>query len=111
MTTTRNETTDTLVDLLWRTVHNDERYLVRDLTMGAVTLSETRLHAGRSTRGHAHPWPEVYQCNEGVGTLFLDDEPYSLTPGARFVVPGGTHHRVATDHGVTFTCVFEGPRR
>ena len=102
----------TLLDLEWRTVADDERYRIRDMQIGAFTVSETRLNAGQSTRGHSHPWPEIYMSNDGRGVLYLDgDEGHPLIPGARYVVPPDVHHRVATGTGVTFTCVFEGPRR
>lgn len=102
----------TLAQLEWRTIADDHRYLLRDLAFGDTTISETVLRPAQSTRGHAHPWPEVYICNSGEGTLYLDhDAGHPLVPGARHVVPGGVHHRVETDTGVTFTCVFEGSRR
>ena len=102
----------TATELEWREVTDDDRYRIRDMEMGSFTLSETVLHPGRATKGHAHPWPEVYLGTAGRGVLYLDgDEGHSLVPGARFVVPGGVHHRVSTSTGVTFTCVFEGPRR
>lgn len=96
----------------WQTVVDDQRYRIRDLEMGPFTLSETVLHAGQSTKGHSHPWPEVYVGTAGEGVLYLDgDGGHPLTPGARHIINSGVHHRVATDGGVTFTCVFEGPRR
>lgn len=98
--------------LEWQTMADDERYTIRDMMMGDTTISETALRAGQSTRGHSHPWPEVYMCNSGSGTLYLDhDAGHPLVPGARFIVPPDVHHRVSTITGVTFTCVFEGPRR
>lgn len=102
----------TLTQLEWRTMADDHRYLIRDMAIGDTTISETVLHANQSTKGHAHPWPEVYLCNAGEGTLYLDhDGGQPLVPGSRYVIAGGVHHRVATVTGVTFTCVFEGPRR
>jgi len=98
--------------LEWREMANDDRYVIRDMAIDSFTLSETQLRAGQSTRGHAHPWPEVYMGTAGSGTLYLDgDEGHPLVPGSRYIVPGNVHHRVSTETGVTFTCVFEGPRR
>jgi len=94
----------------WQIAKRDERYQVLDLKLGPLTVSETFLHGGYSTNGHAHDWPEVYVCNSGSGTLYLDGKPHSLEPGARYVVEGGVHHRVNTASGVVFTCVFEGER-
>lgn len=96
----------------WNVVANDDRYVLKDTLLGGMTVSETVLHAGQSTRGHAHPWPEIYICNTGRGTLFLDhDGGRPMTPGTRVIVPSNVHHRVATEDGVTFTSIFEGPRR
>lgn len=102
----------TLAQLVWQTMADNHRYVIRDLALGDTTISETVLRPAQSTKGHSHPWPEVYLCNSGEGTLYLDhDAGHPLVPGARYVVPGGVHHRVDTETGVTFTCVFEGPRR
>ena len=104
--------TTTSTALVWRDVIDDERYRIRDMEIGSFTLSETVLKPGQSTKGHSHPWPEVYMGTAGEGTLYLDgDEGHPLVPGARYEIPGDVHHRVATTEGVTFTCVFEGPRR
>lgn len=100
------------LDQQWQTVIDDERYRIRDLAIDGFTVSETFLRAGQSTRGHAHPWPEVYLGTAGEGVLVLDgDAGHPLVPGARYVVDANVHHRVLTSDGVTFTCVFEGPRR
>lgn len=105
-------TSTPMTALEWREVTDDDRYRIRDMEIGSFTLSETVLHAGQATRGHAHPWPEVYLGTDGAGVLYLDhDEGHPLVPGSRYVVPGDVHHRVSTETGVTFTCVFEGPRR
>ena len=105
-------TTNTSTELVWNDVVDDERYRIRDMAIGSCTLSETVLYPGQSTKGHAHPWPEVYMGTAGRGVLYLDgDEGHPLVPGARYEIPGDVHHRVATSSGVTFTCVFEGPRR
>ena len=102
----------TLTQLEWQTMADDHRYLIRDMALGDTTISETVLHAEQSTKGHAHPWPEVYLCNAGAGVLYLDhDAGHPMVPGARYIVPADVHHRVSTESGVTFTCVFEGPRR
>lgn len=101
-----------LAQLQWQMVADNHRYVIRDMALGHTTISETVLRPAQSTKGHSHPWPEVYLCNSGEGTLYLDhDAGHPLVPGARYVVPGGVHHRVDTETGVTFTCVFEGPRR
>ncbi len=103
---------DTDLETQWQTVVDDDRYRIRDLEMGPFTVSETLLRAGQGTRGHSHPWPEVYMGTEGRGVLYLDgDEGHPLVPGARYLVAPGVHHRVVTSSGVTFTCFFEGPRR
>jgi len=91
-------------------VSNSDRYHVQDMDVGGFTLSETVLHAGKSTKGHSHPWPEVYIGMAGSGVLALDGEEAGLEPGVRFVVPGGVHHRVSTDGGVSFACFFIGAR-
>ena len=80
------------------------------MDVGGFTLSETVLHAGKSTKGHSHPWPEVYIGMAGSGVLALDGEEAVLAPGVRFVIPGGVHHRVTTDGGVSFACFFIGVR-
>ncbi|MFA7249617.1 MAG: cupin domain-containing protein [Dehalococcoidia bacterium] len=103
---------DIEIDEQWHTVTDDERYRIRDIELGLFTVSETTLRPGQSTRGHAHPWPEVYLGTAGFGMLYLDgDAGHALTPGSRFLVAAGVHHRVASEDGVTFTCVFAGERR
>jgi len=42
--------------------------------------------------------------------LVLDGKEAVLAPGVRFVIPGGVHHRVSTDGGVSFACFFIGVR-
>lgn len=105
-------TTAPATQLEWQEMANNDRYVIRDMAIDSFTLSETVLHPEQSTKGHSHPWPEVYLGTAGEGVLYLDgDEGHPLVPGSRYVVPGDVHHRVSTVAGVTFTCVFEGPRR
>lgn len=104
--------TPTVPQLEWQQMADNERYVIRDMAIDSFTMSETVLHPNQSTKGHAHPWPEVYLGTAGAGVLYLDgDAGHPLVPGSRYVVPGDVHHRVDTVSGVTFTCVFEGPRR
>tara|TARA_R110000744_G_scaffold6474_3_gene22625 strand:+ start:304 stop:615 length:312 start_codon:yes stop_codon:yes gene_type:complete len=99
-----------MTTLSYREAANDSRYRVRDMDLGGFTFSETILHAGQSTRGHAHPWPEVYLGMDGFGIIYLDGDDHGIAPGALFVIPGGVHHRVTTESGIAFACFFSGVR-
>ena len=91
---------------------NDERYRITDMDVGGFTFSVTALHNGRSTRGHEHPWPEIYVGLKGRGALFLGntDKELELLPGSYFVIPGSVHHRVYAYTEMEFACFFTGER-
>ena len=93
-------------------VVDDDRYCIQDVDMGGFTLSETQLHPDKATRGHAHPWPEIYIGIRGEGVIELDGGKQTLPifAGSRLIVEGNVHHRVSTEGGVTFACFFTGIR-
>lgn len=95
-------------------VKDNETYLLRDNKfLKNLVLSSTKLHPFQSTRGHKHEGQEeIYFFISGLGTIEIDKEQYSITPGDIFFIPDGAFHRVHNDfdEDLYFVCVFDGKR-
>jgi quercetin dioxygenase-like cupin family protein len=92
--------------LSFREVSNDENYLLTDMDVGGFTFSVTALHKGKGTRGHQHPWPEVYIGLKGRGTLHLGVVSDFLllavgktTPGDNWISAKSSEHSGMLDRG------------
>jgi mannose-6-phosphate isomerase-like protein (cupin superfamily) len=97
-----------------RIVHDNDRYRVTDRALNGATVSETVLHAGKSTRGHSHEREEAYLFVDGEAALLIggrrDPARLPCTPGAVYTIPGGEHHQVETIGGCRFYTLFIGAR-
>jgi len=93
-------------------VHDNERYKVEDTDFKSFTMSRTLLYHNQSTRGHSHPWPEIYVCTDGEGILILDspDEKFTIKRGDLHKIDSNRFHRVETIDGIEFHCFFKGTR-
>jgi mannose-6-phosphate isomerase-like protein (cupin superfamily) len=76
-----------------------------------VTLSQTVLKPGKSTRGHSHEnQEEVYIFTSGNAIMQIDETRYDANPGDIFLIKAGQFHRVfnaSEDEYCFFSCVFE----
>lgn len=94
-------------------IRHTDVYDVFDLAdrLDHLTVSETVLHAGKSTKGHRHDnQEEVYLFLEGTGGMELDDYGFYVGKGDLVPVPAGIFHRVhnTMDKGdLRVLCVFE----
>ena len=93
-------------------IHNNERYKVEDTNFKFFTMSRTLLHPNQSTRGHSHPWPEIYVCTDGEGILILEnpDEILDIKKGDLHKISSNRFHKVETMDGIEFHCFFHGVR-
>ncbi|MBG92720.1 MAG: hypothetical protein CL792_01915 [Chloroflexi bacterium] len=93
-------------------IHNNERYKVEDTNFKFFTMSRTLLHPNQSTRGHSHPWPEIYVCTDGEGILILEnpDEILDIKKGDLHKISSNRFHKVETIDGIEFHCFFQGVR-
>tara|TARA_A100001037_G_C14952299_1_gene545545 strand:- start:470 stop:781 length:312 start_codon:yes stop_codon:yes gene_type:complete len=93
-------------------IHNNERYKVEDTNFKFFTMSRTLLHPNQSTRGHSHPWPEIYVCTDGEGILILEnpDEILDIKKGDLHKISSNRFHKVETMDGIEFHCFFQGVR-
>lgn len=54
--------------------------------------------------------PEVFfHVVEGAGTIFLDDEPFTVKAGELVLCPQGSSHRLAADQGTAFGLIVCKP--
>ena len=92
-------------------VKENETYtLIDNNYLDHMTLSQTILKPGQSTRGHSHEsQEEVYIFTSGTGIMQIDEKKWEAAPGDTFLIRAGEFHRVIneTDEHVFFTCVFE----
>ena len=96
----------------WRVIRDDERYLVKDLTLDGLTVSHTTLHPNQSTKGHDHPHREAYLFLT-FAEVRIGSQWQSVIPGDMRIVPGNMFHQV-TNHSSTrdaeFYSFFQGQR-
>ena len=93
-------------------VHDNERYKIEDTDLKSFTMSRTILHPNQSTRGHSHPWPEIYVCTDGEGTLILNspNEKFTIKRGDLHKISSNRFHKVEIVDGIEFHCFFRGTR-
>jgi quercetin dioxygenase-like cupin family protein len=91
---------------------DNETYVLEDNNfLDHLTLSQTFLKPGQSTRGHSHDnQEEVYIFTRGNGTMIIGEVEHDALPGDTFLIKAGKFHRVInrSEHEpCVFTCVFE----
>jgi len=91
-----------------------EVYVVTDNAfLKNLTVSQTVLHPGQSTKGHSHDGlDEVYIFISGQGWIELDGEKMRISAGDMVLISGGTFHRVfqgidIPNKDLIFTCIFQ----
>jgi mannose-6-phosphate isomerase-like protein (cupin superfamily) len=100
---------------LFKTVKEDDRYVVEDNThLQTMVVSKTTLKPEKSTSGHSHDkQEEVYIFVKGKGVLETDDELTQVTEGDIVVIDDGDFHQVHNTSdtvNLEFICVFQGER-
>lgn len=93
-------------------VKDNDTYILRDNNfLQNLTLSQTLLKPGQSTRGHSHEaQEEVYIFTLGNATMIIGDEEFDAKSGDTFLIKAGKFHRVinnSNEEFCHFTCVFE----
>jgi quercetin dioxygenase-like cupin family protein len=91
---------------------DNETYVLEDNNfLEHLTLSQTFLKPGQSTRGHSHDnQEEVYIFTQGNGAMIIGEVEHDATPGDTFLIKAGKFHRVinkSESEPCVFTCVFE----
>ncbi len=100
---------------LFKTVKEDERYLVEDNThLKTMVVSKTTLKPEKETTGHFHEGQEeVYLFTKGKGVLETHTELIQVTEGDVIVIDDGDFHKVSNTSDTVdleFICVFPGER-
>ena len=100
---------------LFKTVKEDERYLVEDNThLRTMVVSKTTLKPEKETTGHSHEGQEeVYFFIEGTGVLETQDELIQVVKGDVIAIDDGDFHKVSNTSDTVdleFICVFPGKR-
>lgn len=93
-------------------VKDNETYTLHDNNyLEHLTLSQTILKPGQSTRGHSHDnQEEVYIFTSGSAIMQVGDTFHEAKPGDVFLIKAGEFHKVSNtnpDEFCFFTCVFE----
>lgn len=93
---------------------NDQYKLWDNKLLKNLTVSETRLNAGRSTNGHKHEGKEeVYIFTNGMGAILIDSQLLAVKAGDVISIPAGAFHKVVA--GATqelwFLSIFEAYQR
>jgi len=93
-------------------IKDNETYtLIDNNFLNNLTLSQTILKPGQSTRGHSHvDQEEVYTFTDGNSIMIIDDISHAAVPGDTFLIKAGSFHRVinkSTRSVCKFTCIFE----
>ncbi len=100
---------------LFKTVKEDERYLVEDNThLKTMVVSKTTLKPEKETTGHFHEGQEeVYLFVKGRGVLETHTELIQVVEGDVVVIDDGDFHKVSNTSDTVdleFICVFPGER-
>jgi quercetin dioxygenase-like cupin family protein len=93
-------------------VKDNETYTLQDNNhLEHLTLSQTILKPGQSTRGHSHDnQEEVYIFTSGFAIMQVGDTFHEAKPGDVFLIKSGEFHKVSNtnpDEFCLFTCIFE----
>lgn len=96
-------------------VKDNETYILKDNTLlEKLTVSSTRLHPSKSTRGHTHAGQEeVYFFVSGSGKIELDGDVYDVEQNSMILIKDGVYHRVyntSETEELYFVCVFDSRR-
>ena len=77
-------------------------------TGGAVTVTEIDAPPNYENNLHTHPPGELFYVLSGEMTLYVDEQPYHLTPGTTGFVPAGRPHgfRVVGDGPLHVLAIF-----
>ena len=100
---------------LFKTVKEDERYLVEDNTdLKTLVVSKTSLNPLQKTTGHSHKGQEeVYMFINGNGWLESENETIGVKEGDVIIIEDGDFHRVHNTSDcfqLDFICIFPGKR-
>ncbi len=100
---------------LFKTVKEDERYLVEDNThLKTMVVSKTTLKPEKETTGHFHEGQEeVYLFVKGRGVLETHTELIQVVEGDVVVIDDGDFQKVSNTSDTVdleFICVFPGER-
>ena len=80
------------------------------LVGGAMMMGVVTLAPGAIVPLHQHPNEQIGYVLEGVITLTIGDETRDLSPGATYLIPGGTPHEGSSVDGCVVIDVFSPPR-
>lgn len=99
-------------------IYQNKNYEVRDIYLPdetnsiGFTITITKLHAGRQTRGHRHAEShEMYEFRKGRGLIMLNGYAYNIRAGLYVTVTKGVHHKVVNTsdtEDLTFLTYFPG---
>lgn len=73
----------------WRTLLSADRSPTAGLTMGVAELEPA---APSPAPGHRHDADEAYYVIAGRGTVTIEGQPWSLSPGSGVFIPAGVRH-------------------
>lgn len=101
-----------LNDVEGEVIKDNEVYHIQDNNyLNNMTISNTFLKPGQSTRGHSHEnEEEIYIFTYGSALMQIDQEFYHAKSGDTFLIKAGQFHRVFNKSEVDsceFTCIFE----
>ena len=93
-------------------VKDNKTYILTDNNyLEHLTLSQTILKPGQSTRGHSHEnQEEVYVFTTGNAIMQIGDIFFEAQGGDTFLIKAGEFHKVSNanpDEFCFFTCIFE----
>ena len=75
--------------LHWQTLFSKGTTDTDSLTCGIAII-----HPGEHFALHRHAHAEVYFGLEGTGTVMIDGQPHTLSPGTALFIPGNAEHGV-----------------
>ncbi|WP_035985697.1 cupin domain-containing protein [Leptolyngbya sp. KIOST-1] len=89
-----------------------KRVLLRSHDLPHLTnFSQAHFAPGQIANGHSHSdMAEVFFVESGHGTITVNGQPYSLTPGTCIAVEPGEHHEVANTGTEALVLTYFGLR-
>ncbi len=76
---------------------------------GLIHFAQARFAPGQVADGHAHAdMAEVFFVESGQGTITINGQPYSLTPGTCVAVEPGEHHKVVNSGSEELVLTYFG---
>jgi mannose-6-phosphate isomerase-like protein (cupin superfamily) len=74
------------------------------------SLAEARVAAGGATQRHYHRIAEeFYFILEGRGTIEIDGETRTVSPGDAILIPPGAWHTISAEEALRFLCCCAPP--